>query len=128
MWLDGSGSRAPTLFYCKRQTIRSSGCAPSQSSRRLRSVPTRKTRFVVNTQWHRSWAHSALKLRPPYREPGQSRHSGTGFVVTLWERMEGSDRAALPVAPEVLAGSLRRLHAALRRTKAELAIRSERWL
>jgi Phosphotransferase enzyme family len=45
-------------------------------------------------------------------------HSGTGFVVTLWERMEGSDR--VPVAPEVLAGSLRRLHAALRRTVAEL--------
>ena len=45
-------------------------------------------------------------------------HSGTGFVVTLWERLKGSDR--VPVAPEVLAGSLRRLHAALRRTKTEL--------
>ena len=45
-------------------------------------------------------------------------HSDTGFVVTLWERLEGSDR--VPVAPEVLADSLHRLHAALRRTKAEL--------
>lgn len=45
-------------------------------------------------------------------------HSGTGFVVTLWERLEGSDRVA--VAPEVLAGSLRRLHAALSRTEAKL--------
>ncbi len=45
-------------------------------------------------------------------------HSGSGFVVTLWERLEGPDRVR--VAPEVLAGSLRRLHAALRQTKVDL--------
>src|SRR5580704_4102479 len=31
-------------------------------------------------------------------------HSHTGFVVTLWERLDGSDR--VPVAPEMLAWSL----------------------
>jgi hypothetical protein len=41
-------------------------------------------------------------------------HVGTGFVVTLWERIEGSDRS--PVPPEDLAGSLRRLHVALDQT------------
>jgi hypothetical protein len=45
-------------------------------------------------------------------------HVGTGFVVTLWERIEGSDRA--PVPPEELAGSLRRLHLALHQTGIDL--------
>jgi hypothetical protein len=45
-------------------------------------------------------------------------HAGTGFVVTLWERLEGPDRA--PVPPEQLAGSLLRLHIALRQTKIGL--------
>lgn len=45
-------------------------------------------------------------------------HADTGFVVTLWERLEGLDRADVP--PAELAGSLRRLHAALAHTDVEL--------
>jgi Phosphotransferase enzyme family len=49
---------------------------------------------------------------------GPSEHSDTGFVVTLWERLEGSDRAAVP--PGELARSLRQLHVALGQTKVAL--------
>jgi Phosphotransferase enzyme family len=45
-------------------------------------------------------------------------HHDTGCVVTLWERLEGLDRTDVP--PAELAGSLRRLHAALARTDVEL--------
>lgn len=45
-------------------------------------------------------------------------HPGTGFVVTLWERLEGSDRVVLP--PEQLAASLEKLHQALRQTEVDL--------
>jgi hypothetical protein len=45
-------------------------------------------------------------------------HVGSGFVVTLWERLEGPDRARVP--PEDLAGSLLRLHAALGQTEVSL--------
>lgn len=45
-------------------------------------------------------------------------HAGTGFVVTFWERLEGSDRTDVP-APE-LAASLCGLHAALDQTEVAL--------
>jgi hypothetical protein len=45
-------------------------------------------------------------------------HWSTRFTVTLWERLEGSDR--VPVPPEVLAQSLRRLHKGLERTEVDL--------
>src|ERR1700735_4600091 len=38
-----------------------------------------------------------------------TRHDETGYVVTLWERLESADRPE--VAPAVVEGSLRRLHA-----------------
>ncbi|HEX4127099.1 MAG TPA: phosphotransferase [Acidimicrobiales bacterium] len=45
-------------------------------------------------------------------------HPGTGFVVTLWEHLEGSDRT--PVPPGALAQSLRDLHGALTQTGVEV--------
>jgi Ser/Thr protein kinase RdoA (MazF antagonist) len=45
-------------------------------------------------------------------------HPASGFVVTLWERLRGTDRTS--VAPRELAGSLQRLHSALTQTEVEL--------
>ncbi|MFA5884824.1 MAG: phosphotransferase [Acidimicrobiia bacterium] len=45
-------------------------------------------------------------------------HEETGFVVTLWERLDGMDRAE--IAPDDLLRSLGRLHAALAETSHEL--------
>jgi len=54
----------------------------------------------------------------PMRGTQPISHAGTGFVVTLWERLEGSDRASVP--PEELAESLRRLHRLLDQTDIDL--------
>jgi hypothetical protein len=45
-------------------------------------------------------------------------HTDTGFIVTLWERLDGADRAT--VTPDELARSLRRLHFALGETRLAL--------
>jgi Ser/Thr protein kinase RdoA (MazF antagonist) len=52
--------------------------------------------------------------------PGMSPvlHPTSGFVVTFWERLRGTDRTL--VAPSELAGSLLRLHSALGQTEVEL--------
>jgi hypothetical protein len=49
---------------------------------------------------------------------GPTLHNDTGFIVTLWERIEGADRALVP--SEELARSLRRLHRALSETRVAL--------
>jgi hypothetical protein len=45
-------------------------------------------------------------------------HPNTGFIVTVWERLDGTDRARVP--PDDLARSLRRLHLALVQTHVAL--------
>lgn len=54
----------------------------------------------------------------PLPEASPSAHNETGFVVTLWRRIEGARGVAL--SADELAASLRRLHGALRETKTKL--------
>ena len=70
--------------------------------------------YAVAVELYELGAENARPM--PGTRPVQ--HAGTGFVVTLWERLEGPDRALVP--PEDLAGSLRRLHVALGQTKIGL--------
>jgi hypothetical protein len=51
----------------------------------------------------------------PMRGTWPTSHTHTGFIVSLWERLDGTDRATVP--PDELARSLRRLHFALGQTR-----------
>src|SRR5207253_3079115 len=58
------------------------------------------------------------EIASPLPDTTPTDHSKTGFVVTLWQRLEAIDPPELPA--EELAESLRRLHAALAKTSHEL--------
>lgn len=58
------------------------------------------------------------EIAAPLPDATPTAHGNTGFVVTLWQRLESIDRLEVP--PEELARSLRRLHAALAQTQEEL--------
>jgi hypothetical protein len=58
------------------------------------------------------------EIARPIQGTQPTSHTDTGFIVTLWERLDGADRATVP--PDELARSLRRLHFALDQTQVAL--------
>lgn len=63
-------------------------------------------------------AAAGAETAAPLPDTPPTAHGDTGFVVTLWQRLEGVDRCEIP--PGDLARSLRRLHVALAHTQQKL--------